>query len=481
MVRCFFVTIIFLFGSTNSFSQTISFSEAASLTLPTTYKDVHWGDYDNDGDLDILATSTIFENQGENIFILDITFSESSIKSDWGDINNDGYLDVILGGSNSLVIYLNQGSSFTKYPGLDHPGVDDGNFSLGDYDNDGDLDLLQTGKSDGIAYTSIFRNDGNSFKEQPGIDLQQISNGWCTWVDYDNDGDLDIHLTGYSGVTQSFAQLYRNNGDGTFSDHISLNGSWRNSVTWGDTDGDGDLDAITVGDGSKYLYRNNSGSSFTTVYLSNISTMAYASLDFGDYDNDGAIDLLATGYEYYTPDYVTKVYRNTGNNSFEEVTGFSLPGLSYGGSEWGDYDNDGDLDILISGNLYPSGSGTYIYQNEGGIVNTQPSVPVLQGSDIDGADVILKWDPSTDDSTLSASISYNLCVENSSSDTLVPAHALSNGFRKVVSLGNAQLDTSFILKNLPIRHRLQPDIQLELQDLQRFDLHYSCRSFLQRQ
>ncbi len=446
----FLSIVVFFIHPGSSFSQTVPFSQVASLSLPSSHSDVHWGDYDNDGDLDLLATSTIFENRGSNNFVLYLSFSEVANKSNWGDINKDGRLDVIIASAGSTVIYLNQGGSFIKYPGLTLPGVTNGNFSLGDYDNDGDLDLMQTGESGGIAYTSVFRNDGSSFSEPPGINLQQISNGWCTWVDYDNDGDLDIHLTGYSGVTQSFARLYRNNGDGTFSDHITLDGSWRNSVTWGDTDGDGDLDAVTLGDGSKLIYRNNRGTSFTSLELGSLSQIAYPALDFGDVDNDGKPDLLITGFEYYVPGFATRILRNTGNNTFAEITGYNFPGIAYGGAEWGDYDADGDLDFAISGNLYPSGVRTYIYQNTGTLVNTPPSIPVPAGSEVDGADVILKWHPSVDASTNSSSISYNLEVTDSKGKILVPGHSMINGSRKVVDLGNAQLDTTFILKNLPL-------------------------------
>ena len=73
----------------------------------------------------------------------------------------------------------------------------------------------------------------------------------------------------------------------------------------------------------------------------------FCSVDWGDYDNDGDLDILITGETYSGED--SKIYKNNGDGTFTEQTGISLTGVSYSSAAWGDYDNDGDLDIVLSG------------------------------------------------------------------------------------------------------------------------------------
>ena len=161
--------------------------------------------------------------------------------------------------------------------------------------------------------------------------------------DYDHDGDLDILLTGDSDDSL-IAQVYQNTGSG-FTLAYSLTGVYAGGAAWGDYDNDGDLDILITGstDGSTLteVYANT-GSGFSLAY--SLAGVGESSAAWGDYDNDGDLDILLAGREGTT--YVTRVYTNTGSG-FNAA--FNYTGVSMGSVAWGDYDNDGDLDILYVG------------------------------------------------------------------------------------------------------------------------------------
>lgn len=323
------VLSLFLLLGLNSFSQ--PFVEQTTISLPSaTNGSVAWGDYDKDGYLDILVGNKVYKNNGDNTFTLAATIAVGYNQSAWADYDNDTDLDILIANNDSTYIYTNSSGTFTKKGGIHLPGVNSGNFCLGDYDNDGDLDILYTGNDKfGNAFSKVFRNDITSFLEQTSIQLTQIANGQGSWADFDNDGDLDILITGYSGITQAFSRIYENMGDDSFVERVNLEGSWRNALVCGDTDNDGDLDAITIGDGSRFLYQNNLNNDFTLNYLTT-RVVAYGSVDLGDYDNDGDLDLLFTGDEYYESRNVTLIYNNIGNNTFEEKPEYLFTGVGYG-------------------------------------------------------------------------------------------------------------------------------------------------------
>ncbi|KPA13185.1 hypothetical protein MHK_006607, partial [Candidatus Magnetomorum sp. HK-1] len=179
---------------------------------------------------------------------------------------------------------------------------------------------------------------------------------------YDNDGDLDILLTGDTGITR-ISKVYRNTG-GSFSEDtdINLTGVDNSSVAFGDYDNDGDLDILLTGDstggGIAKIYRNTEGS-FSEDTGINLTGVDNSSAAFGDYDNDGNLDILITGYS--SSGRIAKVYRNTGGN-FSEDTGINFTGIDNSSAAFGDYDNDGDLDILLIGDT-GSVKISKVYQN----------------------------------------------------------------------------------------------------------------------
>ena len=278
----------------------------------------------------------------------------------WGDYDNDGRLDILLtgvAGSDiiSRVYRNNENGTFTDInAGL--PGVCSGSVAWGDYDNDGWLDILISGSTGSNNISQVYRNNKNGTFTDINAGLPGVIWGGVAWGDYDNDGRLDILIVGDTG-SGNISRVYRNSGNGTFSWNTNavLSGVKEGSVAWGDYDNDGRLDILLTGaawegDWVKVsrVYRNNGNGTFSDINAG-LQGVQDGSVAWGDYDNDGRLDILLTGFTGYTgAGDISRVYRNNGNGTFTDINA-GVPGVSYGGVAWGDYDNDGWLDILISG------------------------------------------------------------------------------------------------------------------------------------
>ena len=460
------ILLTFLVITTHSlFSQT--FIEQTSIKLSEIdYSSVAWGDYDNDGNLDILITgyngtsfvSKIYKNNGNNSFTEQTGIKLTNVMSGsvaWGDYDNDGDLDIMLTGEKTGVgnpiteIYKNNGNnSFTKLAVNALENVAYGSVAWGDYDNDGDLDILLTGKTSSSYISKVYKNNGNeTFTALTGVYLEAVRWGSVAWGDYDNDGDLDILLTGNNGFSD-IAKIYKNNGNSTFNEQtgISLTGVDFSSVAWGDYDNDGDLDILLTGQSkSSYIskiYKNNGNNTFTEQTNISIPGVAHSSVAWGDYDNDGNLDILISGSNKTTK--FSKIYKNNGNNTFTEQTDISLKGVNDSSVAWGDYDNDGDLDILLTGSI-----NCKIYNNEGTIVNAIPSTPSNLKQMVNGNSVTFYWDKATDKETPQNGLSYNLFIQSNDGKIIKsPLSDISNGKRKVVSIGNVEQNNFWTIKGL---------------------------------
>ena len=264
-------------------------------------------------------------------------------------------------------------------------GVYLGSVAWGDYDNDGDLDILLTGFDlDGNSVAKVYRNDGGGFVDS-GVALTGVGASSVAWGDYDNDGDLDILLTGYDGGGP-VAKVYRNDGGRLRMDFVdsgvALTGVYYSSVAWGDYDNDGDLDILLTGTTNGNSMAQWPRSTATTVLRqaqvgalptagSPSPASSQSSVAWGDYDNDGDLDILLTGLGSGSV-RVAKLYRNDGPAAgsgwnFSEQTGAGLTGVGASSVAWGDYDNDGDLDILLTGRDSDGGNVAKVYRNNGGV------------------------------------------------------------------------------------------------------------------
>lgn len=321
------------------------------------------------------------------------------------DYDNDGYLDLYLvngsrfGGRTPAdqpsALYHNQGDG-TFAETTAQAGVGDTSWGMGcaaaDYDNDGDSDLYLTSFGTNVLYRNEGKGRFASAAPQAGVALE----GWSTGAgfgDFDQDGDLDLYVARYVdfspervppkggmwkgtlvfagplGLPASPDVLYCNEGDGTFADCTRQAGlaasppGYGLGVVWGDYDDDGDPDLYVANDSEpNFLYQNQGKGTFAEVGLQaraalSAEGLAQASmgLAYGDYDNDGRQDYLATHFE----DEYNTLYHNQGDGTFA-VASFeaglgepSLPMLGFG-TCFLDYDNDGDLDLAVAnGHVYP--------------------------------------------------------------------------------------------------------------------------------
>jgi len=424
---------------------------------------VAWGDYDNDGDLDLLITgnnngtriSKIYRNDGNGSFV-DIGAALTGVDNSsvaWGDYDGDGDLDILLTGSTGSAsiskVYRNDGNGvFTDIgaglTGVAAGGVGGGSAAWGDYDNDGDLDILISGSDGTNNFTKVYRNDGNGVFTDIGAPLPGVI-GSVAWGDYDNDGDLDIALAGFDG-TNRIGKVYRNDG-GTFVDTFAAIARMSScSLAWGDYDNDGDLDllmagAVTNGGGilpTSSVFRNDRNDTFTGL-STNLTGVFHGAVAWGDFDNDGDLDILLSG-DSGNGTGVSKVYRNDGNGVFTDI-GAVLAAETHSSVAWGDYDNDGDLDILITGS-----GGTFLYRNVGRPSNAPPLAPTNLAAVRNGNQVTFSWSAPSDDHTPTSGLNYNLRVGTSpGGDQIVPGMAAASGYRRVPRLGNAQERTSWTI------------------------------------
>ena len=442
-----------------------------------------WGDYDSDGYLDLAAAghvgsqqaTVIYHNNGDGTFT-DIHAGLQAVGAcslAWGDYDNDGDLDLVVAGyygesgeSYLTCIYRNNGGGEFVDSGISLPGVNSSSVAWGDYDGDGWLDLAIAGYTGSELICKIYHGRTGTGFEDIQAGLVGLYAGSLAWGDYDNDGDLDLAATGYTTANGDgpMTMIYQNNG-GRFSDIAAgLPGVGASRLAWGDYDRDGDLDLAIAGAttgtpfssstvGIAKVYRNENGA-FVDVNAGLVGVMG-CDLAWGDYDNDGWLDLVTAGLGPGLV-HMTNLYHNEGSGGLVRKPAW-LPGVVWPSVAWGDYDNDGDLDLVLAGTA-GTGSGPYtdrIYRNETlsatERANTLPTPPTGLSATIAGADVTFSWQAGTDEETPLQGLSYNLRVGTlpGSDDISAGMSDGTLGTRRVPAMGNVQKRTSWTLRGVP--------------------------------
>jgi hypothetical protein len=423
-----------------------------------------WADYDNDGDLDLLLSglgsdnqpfSCIYDNdEGELVRSQLQIEGYKETSANWGDMDDDGDLDLLIAGNTAsgdkTRVYRNDAGDFVETdPGI--VPIQSGEACWMDFDNDGDLDVFVSGNWS----AKIYENRQGSW-EPLSHDFGYFSSSAADWGDFDNDGDLDLLILGDSGAG-AVSKIFRND-HGSFNEvDVELMGLMAGSADWVDADNDGDLDVTIAGNDDAlesqfYLYRNDGRETFTYI-STGIQGFALGDADWGDYDNDGDLDLLYSGKCPSCGVNVGGIYRNEGDNVFFHVTEVFNAVLRCS-LQWADYDNDGDLDFAVSGINDWGIPATTLYKNMAGdnlfSINEAPAAPADLGASADGSQVTLTWTSPTDDHTPQDALSYNIRLGLSvQGEEIVPSMAIAeNGFRKVSALGNAGQMNSFHIENL---------------------------------
>ncbi len=247
-----------------------------------------------------------------------------------------------------------------------------------DYDNDGNLDLHITNGPQLGAKAFLYRGNGDGtftkITNDTLVNTVAAADG-ATWADYDNDGDMDCFVATWWNQKNPF---FTNNGDGTFSrvgtGTIATENTYSEAASWGDYDQDGFLDIYICNSAAVLqnpFYRNNGDGTFTKITTGPQSTDGGKSRVgiWGDYDGDNDIDLFVANEDNQNDNF----YRNEGDGTFFKITGMppANGGRSSFSASWGDIDNDLDLDLLVANwgqdeQLYiNNGDGTFTPRSSG--------------------------------------------------------------------------------------------------------------------
>lgn len=346
-------------------------------------------DFNNDDNLDLYiqmkdVPSILYRNNGENkqYSFTDITSSSGLDKvsgentgASCIDYDNDGFVDIFVTAHGPKILYRNKGngtfedvSDIFGVSGIAKASWGTHN-AFGDYNNDGYLDLFLS--NDTSRAGVLYKNSGPP--QWQFVDVTAESNivfkGWghgSVFMNYDNDGDQDIYISTYFGSNV----FYRNNGNGTFTDvteNVGLTvGDRCRGIVFGDYDNDGDLDLyVTRGvyhtPFSNLLFRNDGPPDWSFTDVTSEAGVGDngdgVSSVFGDFDNDGDLDIFVCNIN----NQANVLYRNNDNGTFTNVTklaGVSNP-LSLSLGAFGDHNNDGFLDLYAI-----AGKEQILYQNK---------------------------------------------------------------------------------------------------------------------
>jgi hypothetical protein len=332
-----------------------------------------WGDYDSDGFIDLFVGNSpsfnaLYHNNGDGTFSR-VTNAAPALDRGfgcaWGDFNNDGNLDLLVSNQGANYLYRNDGHGvFTKIPFAGAAGAVSWSASWADYNRDGWLDLFIANGANNNDALLLNNRDGTFTRVATG---PVVSSGGSSiagsWGDFDGDGFPDLFVANNGGL--SF--LFRNNRDSTFTRVAAapLSSDSGNALVgdWGDYNNDGRLDLAVARLGLNLLYRNNGDGGLTKITSGIIVTDSEQSeiCQWADYDNDGFLDLFIANNSGQN----NSLYHNNGDGTFSKVTTGSIvnDGGNSAGCAWGDYDNDGFLDLFVAN--WQGSRPNFLYHNNG--------------------------------------------------------------------------------------------------------------------
>jgi len=404
------LSLLLIGTSSYCFSQNFTLDEDSGiLPVQRNWDEIAFEDIDGDGFVDLYtggvnpsfsAVGRMYKNDGTGHFTLfdDETFikkREGGVA--FGDVNDDGFPDMVVSGGYGspggplIKLYINDSEgNFTLNESISFINVNNGDIRMFDYDNDGDLDILISGKGLGFFALDLYENDGTgnfTLNEQTGLEQYGLDYAHIIIEDFDDDGFLDIATNGRtsnSGGSHK-TRIFKNNGDSTFSlmtqpafDYIAAG-----AIAVGDIDNNGTLDLIFSGNGpssddnpngfSSGIFLNDGNANFTMVENTNlIGLRDFPSIALADFDNDGSLDLITMGRTSMDPViYATYLYLNDGEGNFALVEETPFTGHGYGKITISDVNNDGKMDVLITGAGEESNSAVAkLYLNNVDIVST---------------------------------------------------------------------------------------------------------------
>lgn len=335
---------------------------------------VSFFDYDNDGWDDLTICSAqgdpihFMKNINGNFVVQNLNIANNDKRNkqaNWVDIDNDGDNDLFVTSDNSSVkLYENLGNMYmqdiTATSGMLTDAFPTYGASWGDYNNDGFLDVFLSIR-DNLIPNILYKNNGDKTFTLANNEANLINNdgfmSFCSaFLDYDNDGDQDIYVSNDKANNPNL--LYKNNGDGTFTEVAALAGANLQidamSVTVDDINSDGWLDIyVTNGSQNSALLINNQDGTFTDMaveYQVTFNSIGWGA-SFIDADNDKDLDLYVSGEtDGYFPQYLSSAFYENNNNGQFQLNNSAVPNdfaESYSNAI-GDIDNDGYLEIAVN-------------------------------------------------------------------------------------------------------------------------------------
>ncbi|MBP7310621.1 MAG: T9SS type A sorting domain-containing protein [Candidatus Cloacimonetes bacterium] len=431
---------------------------------------ISWADLDKDGVYDLLfggeedympsiLYNRIYLSNGQGNFTdLSAGFLPYQMATTaWADFDRDGFLDfVIMGyagaGTSPLQVYRNNGN-YTFSIAFSSPfGAFNGSIDTGDYDGDGDEDILLCGGIDITGYTRILRNDGIDSFVNISHPLPQVKYGAAKWVDYDLDGDLDISICGETNSAPWRTTKLFVNTRGVYTDS-GLNFPALNNSLWEWTDLNNDRypDFLLSGNNGSaprtYLYLNSAGLGFSSL-THNLPNLDHAEATWGDLNLDGSPDLVIHGYNGSA--FMGRLFHNLALGIYAEI---DVPGhmdlLTNGDITMVDFDADADLDFFYSGWIDGwQDEDCALYQNNIAATNAVPEPPTAINLSV-GEKLTFNWTGATDAETHGNALSYRMMMGTSPGayDVISPGSDYETGYSYLPLAG--KLSNKLVLWNIP--------------------------------
>ena len=370
IINTLLVTIV-LAGTINA--QNINFTELnpGPAFFDARNGSIDKGDIDGDGDIDVFIAgndgnqlkSTLYTNDGNGNFTVVVGTSFVDVQfgsSKFADVDQDGDLDVFITGSNFLSanfanLYLNDGSGvFSLVSNTPFQESSEGDVAFNDIDGDGDLDLMMVGYNpQGNGFTKLYKNNGSGvYTELNTSVFEPAKSGSIAFFDYDNDNDNDVVVAGENNNGSILTKLYSNNGSGVYSvvPNTPFLGTKSGDIGIADTDNDGDMDVLINGSGTgggrTDLYLNDGAGGFSILPNTNFPQTSLSNTEFADFDNDGDMDILITG-SIGGSNFAADIFENTGSNNF--IHADTLNPMYLTSTVIADFDGNNDLDIIMVG------------------------------------------------------------------------------------------------------------------------------------
>ncbi|MEO1437549.1 MAG: VCBS repeat-containing protein, partial [Bacteroidota bacterium] len=298
----------------------------------------------------------------------------SASAADFADVDNDDDLDVLITGSNGTDrfanLYLNDGAgNFTEATNTPFEVVSAGTVDFEDVDGDDDPDVLITGSNNNGRSTKLYLNDGSgNFTEVMSTPFEAVAASSVAFADVNGDDDPDVLITGSNGSTR-IAKLYLNDGSGNFTEVMStsFDGVEGSSVNFADVDDDDDLDVFISGFnnasfGTANLYLNDGFGTFSAVMNTPFQGVGVSAAAFSDVDGDDDPDILITGFTGTIP--IAELYTNDGLGNFTLVQPAVFDPSQFSAIAFADIDGDSDEDVLITGRDLNFISMSKLYRND---------------------------------------------------------------------------------------------------------------------